>query len=94
MNGGGNFFVEDAFGEVYNGSFFAEDMENFLSHSQKSPADSEEAAIRSATSQVRMSTESEVLRESDKAFASACDFGRNLGSGYLPHFAGKIFGNF
>ncbi len=94
MNGGGDFFVEDAFGEIYKGSFFAEDMKNFSSHSQQSAADSEEAAIRSATSQVRMSTESEVLRESGKAFMSACDFGRNLWSGYSPHFAGKIFGNF
>jgi len=94
MNGGGNFFAEDAFGEIYEGTFFAEDIKYFSSHSTNSAADNEEAAIKSATSQVRMSTESEVLRESGKAFMSACDFGRNLGSGYLPHFAGKIFGNF
>ena len=94
MNGGEKFFAEDAFGEIYEGTFFAEDIKDFSSHSTKSAADDEDVAIRSATSQVRMSTESEVLRESDKAFASACDFGRNLGSGYLPHFAGKIFGNF
>ena len=94
MNGGEKFFAEDAFGEMYEGTFFAEDMKNFSSHSSNSADDSEEAAIRSATSQVRMTTEAEVLRESGKAFVSACDFGRNLGSGYLPHFAGKIFGNF
>ncbi len=94
MNGGENFFVEDAFGEIYEGTFFAEDMKNFSSHSSNSAADAEEAAIRSATSQVRMSTESEVLRESGKAFVSACNFGRNLVSGHSPQFAGKIFGNF
>ena len=94
MNGGGKFFAEDAFGEVYEGSFFAEDIKNFASHSEDSAADSEEAAIRSATSQVRMSTQSEVLRESGKAFLSACDFGKNFSSGYLPQFAGRIFSNF
>lgn len=94
MNGGGNFFVEDAFGEIYEGTFFADDMKNFSSHSKKSPANSEEAAIMSATSQVRMATKSEVLSESGRAFLSACNFGKGLGSGCSPQFAGKIFGNF
>ena len=94
MNGGVNFFAEDAFGEVYEGTFFAEDMKKFSSHSSNSATDSEEAAMIAATSQVRMSTQSEVLSESGKAFLSACDFGKNLGSGFSPQFAGKIFGNF
>ena len=94
MNGGGNFFIEDAFGEIYEGTFFAEDMKNFSSHSQKSAADAEEAAINAATSQVRMSTQSEVLRESNKAFLSACDLGKNFGGSFSPQFAGKIFSNF
>ena len=93
MNGGGNFFTENAFGEVYEGSFFAEDVKDFSSSYSKSPADSEEAAIRTATSQVRMSTETEVLRESGKAFMQACNF-NNLSNGYVPNFAGKIFSNF
>ena len=94
MNGGVNFFTEDAFGDVYNGTLFAEDVKNLSSKSKNSAADCEEAAIRSATSQVRMSTESEVLRESGKAFISACEFGKNLGGNFSPNFAGKIFGNF
>ena len=94
MDGGGKFFAEDAFGEIYEGTFFAEDMKKYSSSSSKSAANSEEVAINFATSQVRMSTESEVMRESDKAFFSACDCGKNFGSTYTPNFAGKIFSNF
>ena len=94
MNGGGNFFAENAFGEVYEGTFFAEDVKDFLSSYSHSAAEAEEAAVRAATSAVRMSTESEVLRESGRAFISACDFNKNLGSSYTPNFAGKIFATF
>ena len=38
MNSGGSFFVEDAFGEIYEGTFFADDMKNFSSNSSKSAA--------------------------------------------------------
>ena len=95
VNGGEKFFVEDAFGKIYEGTFFAEDIRKFSSNSSNSAAgNAEEAAIAAATSQVRMSTESEVLRESGKAFISACDFNKNLGSSYTPNFAGKIFATF
>ena len=94
MNGGVNFFVEDAFGEIYNGTFFAEDFKNLSSNSSNSAVGSEEAAMRSATSQVRMSTQSEALRESGKAFMTACEFEKNFSGSFSPNFAGKIFSNF
>lgn len=94
MNSGGSFFVEDAFGEIYEGTFFADDMKNFSSNSSKSAANKKEAAIYSATSQVRISTESEVLRESDRAFLTACNLDNSMLCGRPVHFVGKIFSDF
>ncbi len=90
MNGGEKFFVEDAFGRIFEKNFCAEDVRYFAQHSSNSAANAEEAAIDAATSQVRMLTESEVLRESSKAFISACNFGDLLSSN-SPQFTGKIF---
>lgn len=92
MNGGGNFFVENVFGEIYKKTVMAEDKENFTSTS-RSAANAQEAAVNEATSKVRMSTELEVLRESNRAFLSSCYFDKNLGSSHSSHFAGKIFGD-
>ena len=94
MNGGGNFFVENAFGEVYEGTFFAEDLRKISSSSSISAANIKKAAFNSATSQVRMPTESEVLRESNMAFLSACNLDHFLSKSYSTQFAGKIFSNF
>jgi|GEM_PF-2994402 len=93
MHGGGNFFVEDAFGGIYSRIFLAEDMKNFTSTSFRSAANTKEAAEISATFQVRMSTEAEVLRESNKAFLSAYCFDKDLGSSYPANFVGRFFGN-
>lgn len=94
MSGGGNFFVEDAFGKIYERTFFAEDMKNFTSNSYRSAANAKEAAVNSATSQVRMSTEVEVLRESNKAFLSAYGLSGDLGSSGSTKFVGQIIGDF
>ena len=94
MDGGRNFFVEDAFGKIYEGTFFVGDVKNFSSNSSKSAANKKEAAVNSATSQVRMSTESEVLRESNLAFLSACNLNTGLNYNFPSCFAGKIFSDF
>lgn len=92
MNGGENFFKEDAFGEIYNGSFFADDVKKFSSATSNSNKN-ESAAMNAAVSQVRMSTEVDVGRESSKAIRSIYELGGNLGGGVGSNFAGRIFGN-
>lgn len=85
-----NFFRENAFGEMYEGTFFAEDFP------KKPPETSvknnaEAAAISAATNQVRLSNEVDASQEATRAISSAFDVGGNLG-GINNNFGGRIFG--
>ena len=86
-----NFFIESAFGEVYEGSFFADDF-------PKAPKENlnktvEEAQFNEATSKVRMTTEVEVNHQVTEKINSMYGLG-NLGSsgGMFSNFNGNIFG--
>ena len=88
-----NFFIESAFGEVYAGTFFAED---FPQRQQKNPAHNktiEDAKFDEATSKVRMNSEVEINRQVTEKINSMYGLG-NLGGngGMFPTFNGKIFG--
>lgn len=90
MSSDRNFFKENAFGEMYEGTFFAEDF-------PKKPPEStvkntaEAAALSAATNQVRLSNEVDASQEATRALSSAFDVGGNLGS-MNNNFGGRIFG--
>ena len=86
-----NFFRENAFGEMYEGTFFAEDFPNKAPEtSAKNSA--ENAAISAATNTVRLSNEIDAGQEATRAISSAFDVGGNLGVGSSNNFGGRIFG--
>ena len=88
-----NFFIESAFGEVYAGSFFADDFPK-CPKNEPSSKTVEEAQFNEATSKVRMATEVEVNHKVTEKINSMYGLG-NLGGGSLfPTFNGNIFGGF
>lgn len=101
-----NFFSEDAFGDMYKGTIFAEERpDKPLRRPSKPPktlsapksgSDSEnpgeDEAISYAVSHVRMHTDVDVLRQSERALNSNYALNGNFGAGISSNFAGKIFG--
>lgn len=88
-----NFFIESAFGEVYEGSFFADDFPK--TPKEKFCKTVEEAKFNEATSKVRMTTEVEVNRQVTEKINSMYGLGNLGGSGGMfPSFNGNIFGGF
>ncbi|MBR5912940.1 MAG: hypothetical protein IKZ58_01045 [Selenomonadaceae bacterium] len=88
-----NFFIESAFGEVYEGSFFADD---FPKTPKETPVKTvEDAKFNEATSKVRMNTEVEINHQVTEKINSMYGLG-NLGSsgGMFSNFNGNIFGGF
>ena len=81
------FFVESAFGEVYKGTFFDEDVKNF-SLMQKNKTEE----IVGAAAPVRMQNEVDVARESAQAVQAAYKLGGDFGVNFSNYFSGKIFG--
>ncbi len=88
-----NFFIESAFGEIYEGSFFADDFPKPPKETYNKTV--EEAQFSEATSKVRMSTEVEVNQQVTEKINSMYGLG-NLGSsgGMFSTFNGNIFGGF
>ena len=85
-------FQENAFGEMYEDTFFADDFPKLPPKNSKIENSAEAAEISAATSSVRLSTESETRQQAAKAINSACDLGGNLGGGSFHNFSGQIFG--
>ena len=82
-----DFFVEDAFGEIYRGTFFDEDVKNFsLMKNDKSEE------MIGAAAPVRMQNEVDVARESAQAVRAAYKLGGDFGVNFSNYFSGKIFG--
>lgn len=82
-----DFFVESAFGEVYKGTFFDEDVKNLsLMKNNKSEE------IVGAAAPVRMQNEVDVARESAQAVQAAYKLGGDFGVNFSNYFSGKIFG--
>lgn len=86
---GKNFFRENAFGEMYEGTFFAEDFPNRPADTKPS---AEAVAICAATNHVRLSNEIDAGQEATRAISSAFDVGGNLGGASANNFGGRIFG--
>ncbi len=85
-----NFFKENAFGEMYEGTFLEDEFPK--KPPEKTANTPEAAAINAATSHVRLSNEIDAGQEANRAISSAFDIGGNLGGGTSPNFAGRIFG--
>lgn len=82
-----DFFVESAYGEIYKGTFFDEDVKNFsLMKNNKSEE------MIGAAAPVRMQNEVDVARESAQAVRAACNLGGDFGVNFSNYFSGKIFG--
>ena len=85
------FFKEDAFGDMYEDSFLADEFPIRKPENSKVENSAEDAAINAATSQVRLSNEIDAGQQANKAISSAFDIGGNFG-GNSNNFSGQIFG--
>ena len=88
-----NFFIESAFGEVYAGTFFAEDFPQRPKEKPEREKTIDDAKFDAATSKVRMNTEVEINRQVTEKINSMYGLG-NLGGvgGMFSTFNGNIFG--
>ena len=85
-----DFFGENAFGDMYAGTFFEDEFPNCPQ--DKSSNQKDAAEIIAATAHVRLSNEIDAGQEANKAINSAYDLNGNLNGGLPPSFAGRIFG--
>lgn len=88
-----NFFLESAFGDIYEGTFFAEDFPQCPNKNAEKNTSPEDAQLSAATSKVRLPTEVEVNRQVTEKINSMYALGGNFGSNSLtPTFNGNIIG--
>ena len=87
-----NFFQEDAFGDMYEDSFLADEFPIRKPDSSKVENSTEAAELNAATANVRLSNEIDAVQQANKAFSSAFDIGGNFGGSSSHNFSGQIFG--
>ena len=87
-----NLFQEDAFGEMYEDSFLADEFPIRKPKNSKSENSTEAAELNAATADVRLSNEIDAVQQANKAITSAFDIGGNFGGGASHNFSGQIFG--
>jgi hypothetical protein len=86
------FFKEDAFGEMYEDSFLADEFPVRKSKNSEEENTTEAAEISAATARVRLSNEIDAGQQASKAISTAFDIGGNFGGGSSHNFPGQIFG--
>lgn len=86
------FFQEDAFGEMYEDSFLADEFPTRKPEPSKVENSAEAAEISAATAHVRLSNEIDAGQQANKAISSAFNIGGNFGGGSSYNFSGQIFG--
>ena len=87
-----NFFQEDAFGDMYEDSFLADEFPKRPPENSKVDNSAEAAQISEATARVRLSNEVDAGQEANKALSSAYNLGGALGGNGSNNFSGNIFG--
>ena len=92
MNSQKYFFQEDAFGDMYEESFLADEFPKRRPESPKIENSAEAAEISAATARVRLSNEVDAGQQTMQAINSAYALGGNLGGGSSNNFSGQIFG--
>lgn len=85
-------FQENAFGDMYEDSFLADEFPQRQAESSKITNPNEAAAINAATANLRLSNEIDAGQQANKAISSAFNIGGNLGGGNSNNFSGQIFG--
>lgn len=85
-------FQEDAFGDMYEDTFLAEEFPKLKPESSKVDNSAEAAQISEATAHVRLSNEVDAGQQATKAISSAFNIGGNLGGSNPNGFSGNIFG--
>ncbi len=86
------FFQENAFGDMYEDSFLADEFPKRPPENSKVENSAETAEISAATAHVRLSNEIDAGQQANQAIHSAYDLGGNLGGGNFHNFSGQIFG--
>ena len=86
-----NFFREDAFGDMYEDSFLADEFPK-RPPENKIDNNAEAAEISAATARVRLTNEVDAGQEATKAMSSAYNLGGALGGNGSNNFSGNIFG--
>lgn len=87
-----DFFVESAFGEIYEKSFLKEDIREFKMRAQQS-RDKEPEKILAAENPVRMFNQVDIERESNQAVNAHYKLTGDFGVSFSNNFSGKIFGD-
>jgi len=88
-----NFFIESAFGDIYEGTFFADDFPQAPKKNENKNTSPEDVQISEATSKVRLPNEVEVSRQVTEKINSMYALSGNLGSNSFSHnFNGNIIG--
>ena len=88
-----NFFIESAFGDIYEGTFFAEDFPQAPKKTAEKNTSPEDVQISAATAKVNLPTEVEVSRQVTEKINSMYALGGNFGSNsFTPTFNGHIIG--
>ena len=85
-------FQENAFGDMYEDSFLADEFPTRPPEKSKVDNSAEAAQISAATAQVRLSNEIDAGQEANRAISAAFNIGGNLGGGSFNNFSGQIFG--
>ncbi len=86
------FFQEDAFGDMYEDSFLADEFPIRKPDSSKVENSTETAELNAVASNVRLSNEVDAGQQANKAISSAFNIGGNFGGGLSSNFSGQIFG--
>ena len=86
------FFQENAFGEMYEDSFLADEFPKREPENTKVENPDEAAAINASTANIRLSNEIDAGQQATRAINSAFNIGGNLGGGNSNNFSGQIFG--
>lgn len=87
-----DFFVENAFGEIYEKTFLDEDIREFVEIANKTKNE-KSGKVLAAENPVRMFNQVDVDRESVQAVNLNYKLGGDLSSNFSNYFSGKIFGN-
>ena len=91
-----DFFTENAFGDIYSGTFFEDDFPKCPPKNLKRSCSTEDAQCNEATNKVRMSNEVDVSQQVTGKLNSMYSLGGNLGglnNGMMtPTFNGIILG--
>ena len=87
-----DFFVESAFGEIYEKTLFEDDIREFKRLTEQA-RNTDPKKILTAENPVRMFNQVDIERESTQAVNSHYKLSGDFGNSFSNYFSGKIFGD-